>query len=64
MISLTVSTVGFGFFSYGRKRSRLPQLSAGLCLMVYPYFVGSVPWMLAVGAAMLAGLWLSLRMGL
>jgi len=58
-----VSGVGYVLFSYGRKQSRPPQLLGGLLLMVFPYFVPSVPWMLLV-AALLSGLvWGAVRMG-
>ena len=64
MVSLTVSTIGFGFFIYGRKQARIPQVVVGLGLMIYPYFIGGVAPMLAVGAALLGILWLWLRMGM
>ena len=64
MVSLTVSTIGFGFFIYGRKQARIPQVVVGLGLMIYPYFIGGVALMLAVGAALLGILWLWLRMGM
>ena len=56
--------VGLGFFLYGKKQVRLPQLAAGIALMVYPYFVGSATWMLGIGVAVIAGLWLTVRAGL
>jgi hypothetical protein len=64
LASFLVSTVGFGFFIYGKKQLRIPQLVTGVALMVYPYFIGSPAWMLGVGAAMLLGLWLTVRAGL
>ncbi len=62
--SFVVSTLGFGFFHYGRKQLRIPQLATGMTLMVYPYFVASPASMLAIGAALILGLWLTLRAGL
>ena len=64
LLSLLIGSVGFGIFLYGRKQQRMPQLVAGIALMGYPYFVASVGWMLAVGAAIVAGLWFALRAGL
>ena len=56
MASIVVSGVGFVLFSYGRKQSRLPQMLAGIILMIYPYFVPN-PWlMLGIGAAICAAL--------
>lgn len=60
---MVVSTIGLGLFCYGKKASRLPQLLTGLALMGYPMFVQSPTPMLALGAALLATLWISLRMG-
>jgi hypothetical protein len=58
-----VSGVGYVLFSYGRKLSRPPQLLGGLILMVFPYFVPSVPWMLLVAALLAALVWVAVRMG-
>jgi len=62
--NIVVSTVGLGFFLYGKKQRRVPQLVTGVVLMVYPYFVnGAVP-MLAIGAVIVAALWVAVRRGL
>ena len=61
--SLVVSTVGFGFFMYGKKQVRIPQLSAGITLMVFPYFVASALPMLALAGAVLFAMHLALRNG-
>ena len=52
--SFLVSGVGFVAFSYGRSRRRLPQLVVGVTLMLFPYFVSSVPLMLIIAATLLA----------
>lgn len=61
--ALVLSAVGFGLFQFGRTQRRIPQLLAGIALMGYPYFVSSVAWMLAIGAAVVAALWLAVRAG-
>ncbi len=58
-----MGTVGLGVFLYGKKQARLPQVVGGLALMLFPYFVGSVAWMLAIAAALVAGIWLAVRVG-
>jgi len=63
MASLLVSSVGFVLFVYGRKLARAPQLVAGLALMVYPYFVPSAAVTLIVAGALVAALWLAVRLG-
>jgi len=63
MASMVVSTVGFGLFMYGKKQTRVPQLVTGIALMVYPAFVASVAWMLAIAGALIGALWLATRNG-
>jgi hypothetical protein len=58
-----VSAAGYVLFSYGRKLSRIPQMCGGLVLMVFPYFVPSVPWMLLIAAVLSALIWLGVKMG-
>ena len=62
--SLIVGAVGWGFFRYGRRQARLPQILVGLSLMIYPYFVANVASLVLVGGALLGSLWLMLRMGM
>jgi hypothetical protein len=58
-----VSGVGYVLFSYGRKLSRTPQLLGGVILMVFPYFVPSVPWMLLIASLLATLIWVAARMG-
>lgn len=62
--SLLVSSVGAGFFVYGKKQTRMPQLLAGILLVVESTFVPSWSWMLTSAGLVLAGLWGMLRAGL
>lgn len=52
--SLLFSSVGLGFFLYGKKQQALVPLFSGLALMIYPYFVSSSILMVAIGAALIA----------
>jgi hypothetical protein len=61
--SLFISSVGFVSFAYGKKQHRLPQMVVGLGLMGFPYFVGSIPWMFGIAAALLGALALLLKLG-
>ena len=61
--SLLVSSIGIGFFIYGHKQRRLPQVILGAALSGAPYLVPGIAWMFAVSALLLAGLWLALRAG-
>lgn len=62
-LSLVVGVVGLALFGYGKKQGRLPQMAAGLALMVYPYFVATTRSLLVVGVAICVGLWGMLQMG-
>lgn len=62
--SLVVGSAGFGFLMYGKKQSRLPQLLAGVALVVDSFVVASCGWMLAGAAAVLAALCGVLRAGM
>ncbi len=62
-LSILISVVGLGFFIYGKKQRRAPQLLAGVVLIGYSYFVSSVVWMLVIAAAVLTALWSVVRLG-
>jgi hypothetical protein len=64
MSSMLISTIGTGFFLYGKKQQRIPQLCAGAVLMIYPYFVDGAGWMAGIGATVLAALAIAVRAGL
>lgn len=51
-------------FVYGKRQERMPQLVVGALLMVYPYFVGDVTWMLSIGGVLLGALTVALRSGM
>jgi hypothetical protein len=63
LAGLLVSSIGFVLFSYGKKMSRPPQMVGGLILMVFPYFVPGVVWMLVIGAVLCAVVWLAVQRG-
>lgn len=54
LLGLVFSSIGAGFFLYGRKQ-RLPvPLVCGLALMVYPYFISSNALLIAIGVVLIA----------
>ncbi len=63
MASFLVSSIGLGLFLYGKKQARIPQLLAGLVMMIYPAFVASPAVMLAIGVALVGGVWFAVRAG-
>ena len=59
-----VSLIGAGFFMYGKKQGRAPQIGFGIITAVYPYFVNNWLLMFGIFAALLLLMWLAIRMGL
>lgn len=51
---LLFSSVGLGFFLYGKKQARPAPLLCGLALMIYPYFVPNTIALVAIGGALTA----------
>lgn len=47
-------SIGLGFFVYGRKQRAIVPLVCGLALMVFPYFVSGVAWLVLIGMALMA----------
>ena len=58
-----VSSIGFVFFSYGKKMSRIPHVVTGIVLMVFPYFIPGVWLMFGIAALICALLLLATRAG-
>jgi len=61
--SLFVSSVGYVAFVYGKRQRRVPQLLTGITLLIFPYFVDSVLVMLLIAGALVASMWLALKLG-
>ena len=53
-IGILTGAIGVGYFMYGKRQTRFAPLLAGMALCVYPYFVDSVPWLVAIGLLLLA----------
>jgi hypothetical protein len=49
--------VGAGYALYGKRQRNPIALIAGIALMVFPYFVPGVWWMLIVGAILMIVPW-------
>jgi hypothetical protein len=62
-ISIIPSSVGMGLFIYGKKQSRMPQLLAGIALMVYPYFFDTVTGLLVAGGAITGAMYYAIHSG-
>ena len=62
-LSLIPGAIGFVLFVYGKKQARMPQLLAGIALIVYPYFTSSVAALVGVGVAICGAAWFAVRSG-
>ncbi|HWS63536.1 MAG TPA: hypothetical protein VN325_12345 [Steroidobacteraceae bacterium] len=51
---LLFSSIGLGFFLYGRKQRAVVPLVCGLVLMIYPYFIPNVVALVAIGVVLIA----------
>ena len=54
LLGLVFSSIGLGFFIYGRKQKLAMPLICGIALMVYPYFVSNNALLVAIGVALIA----------
>jgi hypothetical protein len=63
LASLFISSIGLGLFLYGKKQGRVPQIVVGVVLLVYTYFLSSIPWMFAIAAVLLGLLYWAVRLG-
>ncbi len=48
------SSIGLGFFIYGKRQRAVVPLVCGLVLMVYPYLVSSTALLVGIGIALVA----------
>jgi hypothetical protein len=48
------SSIGLGYFIYGKRQGAPIPLASGVALMVFPYFVSNSWAMVLVGAALMA----------
>lgn len=48
------STLGVGFFMYGKRAQRPVHLVCGAVLVIYPWFVTNVAALVSIGVVLLA----------
>jgi hypothetical protein len=51
---LVFSSIGLGFFIYGKKQRAIVPMVCGLALMVYPYFVSNLMLLVGIGVLLVA----------
>ena len=58
MVSVLFSSIGAGYFIYGKKQRQVVPLLTGLALCVYPYFLSNGYAIVVVGILLTAVPWL------
>lgn len=53
LLGLIFSSIGFGYFMYGRRKADLIIRYTGIALMIYPYFFDDVRVVLGIGIGLL-----------
>jgi len=51
---LLFSSIGLGFFIYGKKQRAIVPTVCGIALMVYPYFISNLIALVAIGVGLAA----------
>ena len=54
VFGLIFSSIGLGYFIYGKKQANVVAQYSGLALMVYPYFIEDKYAVLVVGIVLMA----------
>jgi len=54
MWGLLFSSIGLGYFIYGKKQRAIVPLMTGIALFIFPYFITNVYILVLTGAALIA----------
>ena len=54
LLNVLFSSIGFGYFLYGRKQRKTVPFICGIILMIFPYFIDNLWAMLALGITLSA----------
>jgi len=52
LLGVLFSSIGFGYFLYGKKQKVIIPLVCGLVLMVFPYFIDQTLLLIGIGTAL------------
>jgi hypothetical protein len=64
IVSVVIGLVGCALFLYGKRQQRPAPIVVALALMIFPYFVTSIPLMVAIALGLLGLMVLAGRFGL
>ena len=54
VLNIIFSSIGLGYFMYGRSQTKLIARYSGIALMVYPYFITNNYAVVAIGLVLMA----------
>ena len=52
LLGVLFSSIGFGYFLYGKKQKVIIPLVCGLVLMIFPYFIDQTVALLLIGSVL------------
>ncbi|OTG84071.1 amino acid transport protein [Acinetobacter sp. ANC 4648] len=50
LLGVLFSSIGFGYFLYGKKQKRTVPFACGLILIIFPYFIDQMALLLIIGS--------------
>ncbi|WP_111858333.1 amino acid transport protein [Acinetobacter sp. CFCC 10889] len=53
LLGVLFSSIGLGYFIYGKKQQRIIVLLSGIALMMYPYFIDNIMLLISVGLVLM-----------
>ena len=54
IVSVLFGLIGSVYFFYGKKRKKPVTMYTGVALCIYPYAIGSIPWLIGIGIVLVA----------
>ena len=49
LLGVVFSSIGLGYFIYGKKQQQTMLLICGISLMIYPYFIENTVFLILIG---------------
>jgi hypothetical protein len=52
--AMLFGAIGLGYLTYGRRQKAIVPLFVGVALILFPYFIPNVYWLVAIGVSLTA----------
>jgi len=52
--AMLFGAIGLGYLTYGRRQKAIVPLFVGVALILFPYFIPNVYWLVAIGVCLTA----------